>query len=209
MKLIIPEHLGDITLFQYQRWAELNDATNLPYKIHIFTDLPLDYCKSIKAIDAKRISAAIDKALTFSNEFTHRFVMKDIAFGFIPNLDKMTFAEYTDLQTYTNQTENLHRLMAILFRPIYKTDSKGNYAIMPYNGTESYAQIMLHTPMNIVNGAMVFFYNLTNELQDSTQKYLTQALMRDVMPKTISPISAGMQRLKSWLKTTFSKSTPF
>lgn len=207
MKITIPEHLGDITLFQYQRWVALNDSNDLAYKIHIFTDLPLDYCKSIKAIDAKRISASIDKALQFSTEFKHRFVMKGIAFGFIPNFDKISFAEYTDLQSYTNQTENLHRLMAILFRPIYKTDSKGNYAIMPYNGTEKYAQIMLHTPMDIVNGALVFFYNLTNELSDSTQKSLTEALMRDVMPMSTSKISAGMQRLRNWLKTTFSKLT--
>ena len=208
MKLTIPEHLGDITLFQYQRWISLNDNNNLPYKIHIFTDLPLEYCKSIKILDAKRISGAIDQALQFSAEFTHRFTIKNIDFGFIPNFDKMTFAEYTDLQSYGNQTENLHRLIAVLFRPIYKTDGE-RYAIMPYNGTEEYAPIMLHMPMNIVNGALVFFWNLTNELSNSTQKFLTQELTKDLMPKTISPISVGTQRLRNYLKTMFSKSTRY
>lgn len=208
MKLTIPEHLGDITLFQYQRWMALEEKENLPYKIHIFTDLPLEYCKSIKVLDAQRISGAIDQALQFSIDFTHRFTMQNIDFGFIPNLDKMTFAEYTDLQTYNNQTENLHRLIAILFRPIYKTDGE-RYAIMPYNGTEEYAQIMLHTPMNVVNGALVFFWNLTNELSDSTQKYLTEELLRDLMPKNTSRVSVGTQRLKNWLKTTYLKLTQY
>lgn len=202
MKLTVPEHLGDITLFQYQRWVNLNDEKDLYQKIHIFTDLPLDYCKGIKTLDAKRIGGAIDKALNFSTEFKHRFTMKDIEFGFIPNLDKMTFAEYTDLQTYANNTADLHRLMAILFRPIYKKDGE-KYAIMQYDGTEEYAQIMLHTPMNIVNGALVFFLNLANELHDSTQRYLLEVLLREAEQKSTSRLSVGMQRLRNWLKITF------
>lgn len=208
MKLIIPEHLGDISLFQYQRYMALEDKQNLPYKIHIFTDLPLDYCRSIKILDAKRIGASIDKALQFSTEFQHRFKIKNIEFGFIPNLDKMTFAEYTDLQNYANDAENLHRLMAILFRPIYKKDGE-RYSIMPYNGTEEYAQIMLHTPMNIVNGALVFFWNLTNELSSSTQRYLTEELLREMTPKITSKLSAGMQRLRNWLKIMYLKLTRY
>lgn len=208
MKITIPEHLGDINLFQYQRYMALEDKQDLPYKIHIFTDLPLEYCRSIKILDAKRIGGAIDKALEFSTEFMHRFTIQNIDFGFIPNLDKMTFAEYTDLQTYANDVENLHRLMAILFRPIYKKDGE-RYSIMPYNGTEEYAKIILHTPMNIVNGALVFFWNLTNELSNITQKYLTEELLREMKPKNISPILAGMQRLRNWLKIMYLKLTRY
>ena len=200
MKITIPEHLGDINLFQYQRYQKNND--DLFYKIHIFTDMPLDVCKLIKATDVERMSESIDKALQFSTEFQHRFFIKDIEFGFIPNLDKITMAEYVDLQAYANDPESLHRLMAILFRPIYKKDGE-RYSIMPYNGTEQYADIMLHTPMNIVNGALVFFWNLTNELSGSMQKYLTQELMRDMMPTNTSKLLGGMQRLKSWLEITY------
>ena len=208
MKVTIPEHLGDINLFQYQRYMAMTDKHDLAYKVHIFIDLPLEYCKAIKLFDLKRLSKQIDQSLQFSTEFTHKFTMKDIVFGFIPNLDKITVAEYIDLQSYANGTENLHRLMAILFRPIYKNDGE-NYAIMPYNGTEEYAQIMLHTPMNIVNGALVFFYNLTNELQERTHIYLTNELTKDLMPRSTSRFLAGMLRLKRWLKITFLKLTRF
>ena len=54
--------------------------------------------------------------------------------------------------------------MAILFRPVTK-DSLGNYEIEVYNGTSRYADIMKKTPMNIVNGVMVFFYHLSKELE--------------------------------------------
>lgn len=199
MKITIPEHLGDINLFQYQRYQNTDD---LFYKIHIFTDMPLDVCKLMKASDVERLSESIDKALQFSTEFQHRFFIKDIEFGFIPNLDKITMAEYVDLQSYANDPKNLHRLMAVLFRPIYKKDGE-RYSIMPYNGTEEYADIMLHTPMNIVNGALVFFWNLTNELSGSMQKYLTMELLKDMMPRIISKRSGGMQRLRSFLGITY------
>lgn len=195
----IPEHLGDITLFQYQRYQEhLNDDV---YKVHIFTDIALDKCKLMKSVDIERLSNQIDKSLSFSTEFKHRFKIKDIDFGFIPNLDKITFAEYVDLQTYANDIQNMHRLMAILFRPIIRTDGD-KYSILPYNGTEEYAQIMLHTPMNIVNGALVFFWNLTSELSDNIQKSLTEELLKELKPKSTSRLLAGTLRLRSWLKMT-------
>lgn len=206
MIVTIPEHLGDINIFQYQRYQEhLGDEV---YKVHIFTDIALDKCKLMKSSDIERLSKQIDKSLSFSTEFKHRFTMKGIEFGFIPNLDKITFAEYVDLQTYTNDIQNMHRLMAILFRPIVKTDGD-KYSIMPYNGTEEYAQIMLHTPMNIVNGSLVFFWNLTNELSDNIQKYLTEVLLKAHKPRNTSRLSVGMQRLKSWLKMTFLKLTKY
>lgn len=206
MKLTIPEHLGDINLFQYQRYQKKPD--DKIYKIHVFTDAPLKDCKLMKANDIERLSNVIDNALQFSTDFTHRFTMKDIEFGFIPNLDKITFAEYVDLQTYANDIDNLHRLMAILFRPIYKRDGD-KYSIMPYNGTEGYADIMLHTPMNLVNGALVFFWNLTNELSNSTQKYLTEALVRDMKQRNTSKLLDGMLLLRSWLGITSLKLTKY
>jgi hypothetical protein len=54
--------------------------------------------------------------------------------------------------------------MAILFRPITKKDAFNNYTIAEYKGTSEWAEAMKLTPMNVVNGALFFFLNLSTEL---------------------------------------------
>ena len=54
----------------------------------------------------------------------------------IPNFDKITGGEFLDLSEYENDDENLHKLMAVLYREVDKEDAFGNYSIKPYNGTE-------------------------------------------------------------------------
>ena len=76
-----------------------------------------------------------------------------------------------DLQLYPlNKTETLHKLMAILFRPITKKDSFGNYKIESYNGTNERAELFKYMPMNVVNGAIIFFLTLQKQLLAHIQK---------------------------------------
>jgi len=151
----------------------------------------------------------IDKALSTDVEFKPTFTMGDIEFGFIPNLDKITLREHATLATYGVDKDKLHNLMSVLFRPITKKIGD-KYEIMAftveYTDNEQYAEMMKEMPLNIVNGALVFFWNLANELQEATQRYLTEELQRDMKPKTYSKISVGIRHLRSWLKTTLSKS---
>ena len=46
----------------------------------------------------------------------------------------------------------------------------GNYEIEAYNGTKDRAELFNDMPMNVVNGALGFFLNLSNELNRHTQK---------------------------------------
>lgn len=202
----IPEHIGDITLRQYLKYDALMNATVDQFnfnrkKLNIFTGIPVSVIDKMKQSDYDRLLNRIDAALNTEAEFKDRFTMHGIEFGFIPNLDKMTAGEYADLTTYGTNTETLHNLMAILFRPI-KESSGESYLIMPYDGSERYAEMMKDMSLNCVNGALVFFYNLANELQKATEKYLTQELQREMQPPITSKISAGTQRLRGWLKTT-------
>ena len=204
----IPEHIGDITLRQYLKYDALMSATVDQFnfnrkKLNIFTGIPVSVIDKMKQSDYDRLLNSIDAALNTEAEFKDRFTMHGIEFGFIPNLDKMTAGEYADLTTYGTSTETLHNLMAILFRPI-KESSGESYLIMPYDGSEQYAEMMKDMPLNCVNGALVFFYNLANELQKATEKFLTQELQREMQPPITSRISGGIQRLRDWLKTTSS-----
>lgn len=226
MKITLPENISEITLRQFLKYEELQardlDAYNFnKRKINIFTGIPVSQVDNIRGVDAERILNQIDTALNTDAEFVNRFTMHGIEFGFIPNLDKMTLGEYADLSKHGVDKDSLHNLMAVLFRPIVRKElvrqnifnriflkNKNNkaevkYDILSYNGTEEYAEFMKDMPLSVVNGALVFFYNLANELQEATQNYLTEELQKDQKLKTISKISVGIHRLKSWLKTTF------
>lgn len=211
MKIIVPETLKDITLGQFQKYSELikrEDLTDVELnrrKIHLFTGLDYNSVANIKQYDAKEILETIDKALNQTVEFEPRFTMGGIEFGFVPNLDEITQGEFIDVSTYGTDVETLHSLFAVLFRPIKNKDLLGNYEVIAYEGTKQYANIMKAMPMHIVNGALVFFSNLANELVVYTQKYMTEEQAREAQHQTISKNGDGMQRLKNWLRVKFGK----
>jgi len=208
--ITLPENIGEITLGQFLKYEELLgrklDATNFnKRKISIFTGVPFNKVQHIKNIDADRILNQIDTALSTDAQFQNRFKMHDMEFGFIPDFDKITLDEYADLTKYGVDKETLHNLMAVLFRPINNKDGD-KYDIVGYNGTVEYAEMMKDMPLNCVNGALVFFWNLANELQAATQKYLSEELRREMKPRVTSRISDGIHRLRNWLTMTSLKS---
>jgi len=215
MKIILPESIQDITLHQFQLYNELLERTDLDEynfnkrKIQIFTGLERNRIELISAIDYKEITEQIDTALNQTVEFKPTFFIKDVEFGFIPNLDKMTQGEFVDVSNYGTDIKEMHKLMAVLFRPIKNKDSLGNYEIINYQGTKQYADIMKHMPLSIVNGALVFFSSLANELVSYTQKYMQAEQAKEKAQQTISKSGGGTLRLKSWLKARFGKLTVY
>lgn len=175
MKITIPENLQEITLQKYLQFNEVVERDGITEqdliynKVSIFTDLKLRDVRLIPLKDLAQINSLIDIALTSEVPFSNRFKIDGLEFGFIPNLDKITQAEWSDLMSYQNDESKLNNLMAILFRPIVKT-TLDTYVIEEYNGTEKHAKTMLKTPLNIVKGATGFFLTLLDELQKHIQK---------------------------------------
>lgn len=184
MKVIVPEHIGDITLNQYQRYIKLTEREDLnPFefskrKLEIFTKIPYHSLNGVSQKDYEELLNDIDKALATEVQFKDRFKMGGVEYGFIPNFDKITTGEFVDLSKYGTDTDTLNNLMAILFRPIKNKDAFKGYTINDYNGTSEYAEQMKQTPINIVNGALLFFCSLAKELQKSTQKYMVAELKK-------------------------------
>ena len=195
-EIILPEHIGDITLGQYQEYYKLTQRKDLSdvnfnrRKIGIFTELNFKDVGSIAQKDFKSIIDQIDIALNLTPKFEQRFFIDDIEFGMIPNMDKMSNTEYADTFLYplseeneegdmVHSFENAHRLMAILCRPIVNEDKFKNYKIAKYNGTEEYGEFMKRTPMVYVNGIIDFFFHLAKELRISTQRYTEEVLAKE------------------------------
>lgn len=179
-ELNIPTELHEIKLAQYQKFLEIakdnEDGEFLHQKmVQIFCGIDLKNVAEIKYRDVIEITNSIGKMFDVTNhKFINRFKMGGVEFGFIPNLDDMSFGEYTDLDTYISDWKEMHKAMAVLYRPIKKNGLNGTYEIEKYNGSITYSDVMKHAPLNVVLGANVFFYNLGNELLKSTVTYLEE-----------------------------------
>ena len=178
IELTIPTTLNDIKLAQYQKFLSIakdnEESEFLQQKmVQLFCGIDLKDVAQIRYKDVAEITANINNLFTKENQLIQRFKMGGVEFGFIPNLDEMSTGEYMDLDTYITDWDTMHNAMAVLYRPI--TNKLGNkYQIEEYKGSITYAEVMKHAPLDVVLGAMVFFYTLGNDLLKSTINYLEE-----------------------------------
>jgi len=208
IELTIPTTLNDIKLAQYQKFLSIakdnEESEFLQQKmVQLFCGIDLKDVAQIRYKDVAEITANINNLFTKENVFIQRFKMGGVEFGFIPNLDEMSTGEYMDLDTYITDWETMHNAMAVLYRPI--TNKLGNkYQIEDYKGSVTYADVMRHAPLDVVLGAMVFFYNLGNDLLKSTINYLeNNPEVQNILNKhNLENVGDGMQVSMLLLKET-------
>jgi hypothetical protein len=106
----------------------------------------------------------------------------EVEFGFIPNLDKITMGEYIDLNNYFGSDTDLHKAMAVLYRPIHPSyKDKDSYRIGSYEGTSTHSDIMKDMPLDIALGARVFFLRLGTKLSTLTMSYLQSQIQEETI----------------------------
>ena len=209
MKITLPESIKDITLGEFQAYdilvnqlkdEEVSEKEFVSRKISLFSGIPYNQLKNVLTEDLEDILNTIDKALNEECYFESRFTLDGVDFGFIDNLndvkpsskyglDNETSGAYFDMIGYGTKVESLHQLMAILFRPIKKIDRFGNYKVKKYKGTSEYAELMKSMPLNIVNGCLVFFCNLSRELEIHILKYTKVEQVKE--KKQVSTLNNG------------------
>jgi hypothetical protein len=74
----------------------------------------------------------------------------------------------------------MHKAMAVLFRPI-KQKQGSKYLIEEYEGSHKYSERMKNMPLDVVLGAMVFFWNLTSALLNCIPNYLDKEIKAEQM----------------------------
>lgn len=208
IELTIPTTLNDIKLAQYQKFLSIakdnEESEFLQQKmVQLFCGIDLKDVAQIRYKDVAEITANINSLFTKENAFIQRFKMGGVEFGFIPNLDEMSTGEYMDLDTYITDWDTMHNAMAVLYRPI--TNKLGNkYQIEEYKGSITYADVMRHAPLDVVLGAMVFFYTLGNDLLKSTINYLegNQEVQNILTKHNLENVGDGIQVSMLLLKET-------
>lgn len=193
----IPTSLEDITLRQYQKYVKdvkhLTDKEDMTDEESEFANLKLLECfcgitmKEAYKLPMTEFSFIIKHINElFKQESKHRlhFDMTDpkgntVKFGFIPKLEDISMGEFVDLEKYVGDWQQMHKAMAILYRPVIHK-SKEFYLIEDYEGSDKYSDVMLDSPIEAAIGSMVFFYNLSKELSKHLMDSLAKRLKEDM-----------------------------
>lgn len=177
MTITIPQNYNEITIEQMIRWnkaVEENQTSILEYQmVSILCDISFIDVLNIPHKEFKEILIELTKLFETEPALIDRFEMNGITYGFIPNFDNLTTAEYIDLDTYA-ETDIL-RFLAVAYRPIQNKFGK-LYNIEDYKGTEANYLKMAHAPAMAFLGAKVFFWDLSRELLKHLPTFLEQEL---------------------------------
>jgi hypothetical protein len=164
VELIVPNNLNEVTLGQYQEYIKLKDLseTELSLKmIEIFCNLKSEQVRYLKATDVRAVVTIISEMFDSKPSLVNTFKIDGIEYGFIPNLDEMSFGEYIDLDTFIGDWDNIEKAMGVLYRPVEMR--KGNrYHIKEYEAGET--EHLKAMPLDAVLGSILFFYRLGNDL---------------------------------------------
>tara|TARA_Y100001938_G_C7937770_1_gene352672 strand:+ start:117 stop:767 length:651 start_codon:yes stop_codon:yes gene_type:complete len=199
----IPDTLSEITLGQYQKYIKIQeqneDENFIALKmLEIFCGLKGQTVLNMKTKSIKEITDVLVKMFSEKPPLVREFKMNGVNYGFIPNLEDMTFGEYIDLDTFVGKTEDLHKAMGVLYRPITHK-RKELYWIQKYKGEDT--NLMKDMPMHAVFSAMLFFYHLGTDLSRVMLNYLEQDNEENIAQQLISLENGdGINRFKDSLR---------
>jgi hypothetical protein len=114
--------------------------------------------------------------------FTDRFELDGVQYGFFPNWRDLTFAEFIDMDTIsTKKTDELldmlHILAAIMYRPIVEEHTKHNFIIEKYDMeslTKRAELFKQKLDVRFILGAQFFFIKFAKKFLNYTPQFLTQ-----------------------------------
>lgn len=189
-EIVIPTSLNEIPLLNYQKFMKLVEASNdqeliAQKTIEIFCGINIKDVVKIKFTDVENIVQKLNDVFKEKPAFQNKFKIRNIEFGFIPNLEEISFGEYIDLETNITSVQNFHKAMAVMYRPITKK-LKDRYEIFQYTGTDEFSDAMKYAPLNIVLGATLFFSTLGSELVQRTLTYLETEIQKNKKLMTLA-----------------------
>jgi len=179
----VPTSLNEIPLKHYVDFLNVqkgsNDEEFIAQKmIEIFCGIRLADVAKIKLTSLNEMVAHFANLFSAKPEFQQTFKIGDVEFGFIPNLEEITFGEYVDLENHLQSWDSYNKAMAVMYRPI-KTRIKDKYEIHDYTPSKDHQDLMQFAPLDVCIAASVFFYNLGNELLTATLNYLEKQMKKD------------------------------
>jgi hypothetical protein len=115
-------------------------------------------------------------------------------YGFIPDINKISFGEWLDLDTNCKDfPKNLPKLLSILYRPIL-SEIGTKYKIEQYtadhlNNAKDFEQMTL----SVANGALLFFSTIERELVTTSLSFLEQQIQAN-LTKAMETMEEALQQ---------------
>jgi hypothetical protein len=189
-EIVIPTSLSEIPLKSYQEFMKVveksNDEEFIGQKtIEIFCGLKMKDVVKVKWSDVKSLTLHLNEIFKAKPKFQATFKIENTEFGFIPNLEDMSFGEYIDLESNISSVETFHKAMAVMYRPI-TNKVKDRYEIFEYTGTDEFSEVMKFAPLNVVLGATVFFSTLGSDLVQHTLTSLETEIKKNPKIMTLA-----------------------
>lgn len=176
MKITLPTDFSEVTVSQYKRLWKVYEHEKEPYEAvrrAIETLCDLDH-GALQQAHWGSIEEAAEKigwlmqepdVLTLKMPLKQKVKLRGIKYGFVPDWSRLTVGEFADIETYTQQGlfDKLEKILSVLYRPICK-EKGDSYEIEKYEVSKRRQEAMLHLPMDVAIGAMVFFCNIERAL---------------------------------------------
>ena len=165
MEITIPTSLKDINCFQFHKLDEAiktidNEALLKFVVISNLCNIKSEDLLNFKMSDINEIYDQLTIVLNEKPKVEH-FTIDGVKYGFIPNIDEMSGAEFFDAETYFDN--DIFKFMAVVYRPI-KKEFGGVYKIKKYKGSDDLSSVMLKAPASAYVSAKVFFSTLLIDL---------------------------------------------
>jgi hypothetical protein len=182
LDILLPNSLSEIPLSRYQEFVAMKEKSNdeeliANKMIQIFCGLQLGEVAKIKLKDLNGLIKHFTDVFSEKPQLIRNFKIKNIEFGFIPNLENISFGEYVDIEHHLKDWSTYHKAMAVMFRPI-KDKHKDKYSIIEYEPNQDMQELMKFAPLDVAIGASVFFWSLGSELLQATLTYLRNELTK-------------------------------
>ena len=180
--ITIPTDLSEIPLTRYQTFIEMQDKSNdeefiAQKMIQIFCGIELKEVMNIQLKDLNELIVHFTEVFKQKPKLRRHFKLGEHTFGFIPNLEHISFGEYVDIEHNLQDWKTYHKAMAVMFRPI-KDKHKDKYSIVDYEPNEDMQDLMKFAPLDVAISASFFLQNLGRELLNHTLTYLRNELTK-------------------------------
>ena len=198
LEILIPKELSEITLGQYQNYALLSEGvTDLARLSEIsvisFCNISLE---NLRLLSSSQVNEIVEKISVVIEKFDEpqllikKFRLRGEEYGFIPNLDNITYGENRDILAHLKDgLGSMHKTMAVLYRPTTEQTFAQDYAIDKYAVPVPHQKLFREMPLDVVLGAQVFFYNLIKELLAHIPKYLRKEMGEEKYRELIQKVS--------------------
>lgn len=192
----IPDSLDDIPLNKYNQYAKI-DFKDVEQEfinrqvLKIFFDIKPSEYTDMSNIDVDYLVSSVIKVLNEQPPFQSTFKHRGIEWGFVPNLDKLTYGAFVDLQSVEG---DLLKMMGVLYQPITKKHGD-KYKVKKYKGYSKNTLLLQDMPLSVVVGSLAFFLNLWRELLNYTLNSLEKTVASEAKENAyLAKNGIGIQR---------------